>query len=73
MCLSTGKPIFSGRDEEDQLCKIVEVLGMPPTHLIDASPKKNQFFIKLADGSYKLSPQKSNNRKVSVTHIFQIV
>lgn len=63
--MHTGKPLFSGRDEEDQLCRIIEVLGMPPEHLIEQSPKKSQFFTKLSDGSYKLSPQKST-RKVRI-------
>ena len=63
--MHTGKPLFSGRDEEDQLCRIIEVLGMPPEHLIEQSPKKAQFFTQLPDGSYKLSPQKST-RKVSM-------
>lgn len=66
--MHTGRPLFSGKDEEDQLCKIIEVLGMPPVHLIEMSPKKNQFFIKLADGNYKLSPQKSTGKVLLINH-----
>jgi dual specificity tyrosine-phosphorylation-regulated kinase 1 len=44
--LLTGDPLFPGEDEYDQLHKIVEVLGMPPLHMIEGSPKKNKLFAK---------------------------
>ena len=28
--MHTGEPLFAGQNEEDQMFKIVEVLGMPP-------------------------------------------
>lgn len=33
--MHTGEPLFSGANEHDQMNKIVEVLGMPPKHLLD--------------------------------------
>lgn len=33
--MHTGEPLFSGGNEHDQMSKIVEVLGMPPKHLLD--------------------------------------
>lgn len=33
--MHTGEPLFSGANEIDQMNKIVEVLGMPPDHLLD--------------------------------------
>lgn len=33
--MHTGEPLFSGANEVDQMNKIVEVLGMPPDHLLD--------------------------------------
>ncbi|KPJ06607.1 Serine/threonine-protein kinase minibrain [Papilio machaon] len=33
--MHTGEPLFSGANELDQMNKIVEVLGMPPDHLLD--------------------------------------
>jgi hypothetical protein len=36
----------------DQMMKIVEVLGMPPSPLLDQAPKARRFFDKLQDGSY---------------------
>ena len=42
--LYTGKPIFPGENEYDQLYYIIEFLGLPPKFMIDNSPKKNLFF-----------------------------
>lgn len=36
----------------DQIMKIVEVLGMPPNHMLDEAPKTKKFFDRLPDGSY---------------------
>lgn len=32
--------------------KIVEVLGMPPDHMLDDAPKAKKFFDRLPDGTY---------------------
>ncbi|XP_076676492.1 dual specificity tyrosine-phosphorylation-regulated kinase 2 isoform X2 [Andrena cerasifolii] len=42
--LVTGFPLFPGEDEEDQLACIIEVLGMPPSHLLE-SAKRSKLFI----------------------------
>ncbi|CAB4065459.1 ADD [Lepeophtheirus salmonis] len=53
--MHTGEPLFSGANEVDQMNKIVEVLGMPPKHLLDQAPKAKK------DGrKYK----SSNSRKI---------
>lgn len=58
--MHTGEPLFSGSDEVDQMNKIIEVLGMPPKHLLDQAHKTRKFFDKLVtDGSYVLK----NDRK----------
>ena len=36
----------------DQMMKIVEVLGIPPPHMLDQAPKARKFFDKLSDGTY---------------------
>jgi dual specificity tyrosine-phosphorylation-regulated kinase 1 len=43
--MHTGEPIFSGQNEFDQMYKICQVLGLPPSHLIEASPKWKKFFV----------------------------
>ncbi|XP_052132448.1 serine/threonine-protein kinase minibrain, partial [Frankliniella occidentalis] len=45
--MHTGEPLFSGANEVDQMNKIVEVLGMPPKHLLDAAHKTRKYFDKL--------------------------
>lgn len=60
--MHTGEPLFSGSNEIDQMNKIVEVLGMPPKHILDQAHKTRKFFDKMTDGSYVLK-KTSNQRK----------
>lgn len=41
--LLTGFPLLPGEDEPDQLACIIELLGMPPTRLLDKSKRVRQF------------------------------
>ena len=34
------KPLFMGKDEIDQVLCMIEVLGLPPAHMIEKSPKR---------------------------------
>ena len=34
----TGEPLFGGTGQEDQMCRIVDALGMPPAEMVDAAP-----------------------------------
>ncbi len=40
--MHTGEPLFGGSDQVDQMCRIVDVLGMPPIEMIEASPETNR-------------------------------
>uniref|UniRef100_A0A914QJI6 Dual specificity tyrosine-phosphorylation-regulated kinase mbk-2 n=1 Tax=Panagrolaimus davidi TaxID=227884 RepID=A0A914QJI6_9BILA len=42
--LLTGYPLLPGEDENDQLALIVELLGMPPTKIIDNAKRARNFF-----------------------------
>ncbi|EFC37810.1 predicted protein [Naegleria gruberi] len=42
--LHTGNPLFDGKNEADQIFKIIQLLGMPPRKMIEQSPKKDKFF-----------------------------
>ncbi|CAJ1958162.1 unnamed protein product [Cylindrotheca closterium] len=44
--MHTGEPLFSGSDQFDQMQKIVKILGMLPTHMLDKANEQNrhQFF-----------------------------
>lgn len=56
--MHTGEPLFSGTNEVDQMNKIVEVLGMPPKHLLDQANKARKFFDKLpGDGRLVVSSE----------------
>ncbi|XP_058823880.1 serine/threonine-protein kinase minibrain isoform X2 [Topomyia yanbarensis] len=59
--MHTGEPLFSGSNEADQINKIVEVLGMPPKHILDQAHKTRKFFEKHPDGTYVL--RKTQNQR----------
>ncbi|KAF0983232.1 hypothetical protein FDP41_010297 [Naegleria fowleri] len=42
--LYTGYPLFPGRNELEQLCYIMEVMGMPSKKLIQLSTRRKKFF-----------------------------
>ncbi|XP_073980886.1 minibrain isoform X2 [Rhodnius prolixus] len=48
--MHTGEPLFSGANEVDQMNKIVEVLGMPPKHILDMAHKTRKYFEKNSTG-----------------------
>ncbi|XP_014680349.1 PREDICTED: dual specificity tyrosine-phosphorylation-regulated kinase 1A-like, partial [Priapulus caudatus] len=44
------------------MMKIVEVLGMPPKHLLDAAPKTRKYFEKMSDGSFVCRKSKDGKK-----------
>lgn len=48
-----GEPLFGGANQVDQMCRIVDILGLPPLDMIKKSPEKNRslFFEKTVPGS----------------------
>uniref|UniRef100_UPI00398F22DE dual specificity tyrosine-phosphorylation-regulated kinase 1A isoform X1 n=2 Tax=Pristiophorus japonicus TaxID=55135 RepID=UPI00398F22DE len=60
--MHTGEPLFSGANEVDQMNKIVEVLGVPPSHILDQAPKARKFFEKLPDASWTVKKTKDGKR-----------
>ena len=60
--MHTGEPLFSGANEVDQMNKIVEVLGMPPKHLLDQAHKARKFFDKLPDGTNVLKKTRDGKK-----------
>lgn len=50
--MHTGEPLFGGLDQVDQLCRIIDVLGMPPVTMLERSPQKvfEKFFEKVENG-----------------------
>lgn len=60
--MHTGEPLFSGANEVDQMNKIVEVLGMPPKHILDHAHKARKYFDRLPDGTYVLKKTKDGKK-----------
>jgi serine/threonine protein kinase len=50
--MHTGEPLFGGADQMDQMCRVVDVLGMPPFTMIELSPTANwqNFFERIEAG-----------------------
>ncbi|CAF3395606.1 unnamed protein product [Rotaria sp. Silwood1] len=59
--MHTGEPLFSGTNEFDQMMKIVEVLGIPPAHILEQGTKTKRFFDRLPDNTW--IPRKSKDRR----------
>jgi serine/threonine protein kinase len=51
--MHTGKPLFDGLNETDQLVKQMEILGMPPIYMLEGNKKAEKFFDK-ENGIWKL-------------------
>ncbi len=51
--MHTGHPLFNGVNEHDQLCKIHELLGIPPTNVLEqaSTDKLNRFFITVEESA----------------------
>jgi dual specificity tyrosine-phosphorylation-regulated kinase 1 len=56
--MHSGQPLFNGHNEPEQICKIVEVLGMLPKHMIENAGKsckvKSLFVKNEKTGEYDL-------------------
>lgn len=50
----------------DQMNKIVEVLGVPPSHMLDAAPKARKYFDKLSDGLWTVKKNKDIKKVFNV-------
>ena len=44
------------------MMKIVEVLGLPPKHMLEGAPKARKFFDRLADGNYVCKSSKDGKK-----------
>lgn len=55
--------------------KIVEVLGVPPSHMLDAAPKARKYFDKLSDGLWTVKKNKDIKKVLDFNpiHIFHLM
>lgn len=42
--LYTGHPLFPGRNEQEQICFIVQLIDLPPKSMLDKAKRKTVFF-----------------------------
>uniref|UniRef100_A0A8D0GHJ4 dual-specificity kinase n=1 Tax=Sphenodon punctatus TaxID=8508 RepID=A0A8D0GHJ4_SPHPU len=64
--MHTGEPLFSGANEADQMSRIVEVLGLPPPHMLEQAPKARKYFDKLPEGGWALRRGKDGRKEYKV-------
>ncbi|TFJ96047.1 protein BONZAI 3-like [Platysternon megacephalum] len=64
--MHTGEPLFSGSNEADQMNRIVEVLGLPPPHMLEQAPKARKYFDKLPEGGWALKKNKEGKKEYKV-------
>ena len=60
--LYTGYPIFPGESENDQMLRIMEILGPPPSSLLHLSTRKKHFFDQ--DDKPKLVPNSKGKIRI---------
>ena len=53
--------------------KIVEVLGVPPSHMLDAAPKARKYFDKLSDGLWTVKKNKDIKKVFDFSPIFRFL
>jgi len=41
--LLTGRPLFAGEDEADQIACIIEIIGIPSSRVVDAGKRSSNF------------------------------
>ncbi|XP_063726012.1 dual specificity tyrosine-phosphorylation-regulated kinase 1A-like isoform X2 [Symsagittifera roscoffensis] len=61
--MHTGEPLFPGQNEYDQMNKIIEVLGLPPRHLLEQGTKAKRYFDQHPDGLYHLNKKHKDHKK----------
>jgi dual specificity tyrosine-phosphorylation-regulated kinase 1 len=60
--MHTGEPLFNGHNEFDQMNKIVEVLGIPPVHMLEQGSKAKRYFDRFPDGTWQIKRIKEGKK-----------
>lgn len=60
--MHTGEPLFNGHNEYDQMNKIVEVLGIPPVHMLEQGSKAKRYFDRYPDGTWQIKRLKEGKK-----------
>lgn len=78
--MHTGEPLFPGSNEIDQMNKIIEVLGIPPKHILDQGHRTNRYFdivgnsvhLKPVEGTEVIFKTFLNLKLIISNHIYSI-
>ena len=62
--LAAGYPLFPGENEVEQLACMWETLGLPPKHVIAASPRRSVFFEEVDNGEFEAKVIANSRRKM---------
>eukprot|EP01138_Halocafeteria_seosinensis_P005917 gb/GECG01006049.1/.p1 GENE.gb/GECG01006049.1/~~gb/GECG01006049.1/.p1 ORF type:complete len:723 (+),score=111.69 gb/GECG01006049.1/:1-2169(+) len=57
--MHTGSPLFSGRDEHDQITRFVKLKGLPPQWMLERGRKTHRFFDIITP---RVTPKKQSSR-----------
>ena len=62
--MHTGEPLFAGKNTHDQMRRIIEMFGMVPRRMLDASPPKyrDSLFVK-TDGQFVFKHKATTDKK----------
>lgn len=52
--MHTGKPLFRGANENDQMFRVVSMLGLPSLEMLHRASKTKQFFLRSKTSGYKI-------------------
>ena len=64
--MHTGSPLFSGRDEHDQITRFVKLKGLPPQWMLERGRKTHRFFDIITPRVSAESRTKANTKKEKV-------
>eukprot|EP00163_Fabomonas_tropica_P027105 TRINITY_DN5133_c0_g3_i1.p1 TRINITY_DN5133_c0_g3~~TRINITY_DN5133_c0_g3_i1.p1 ORF type:complete len:339 (-),score=53.41 TRINITY_DN5133_c0_g3_i1:542-1558(-) len=59
--LYTGYPLFPGENEVEQLACIMEIMGLPPTHMVESTNRRKVFFD--SSGNPRLVPNSRGKKR----------
>eukprot|EP01029_Cantina_marsupialis_P006502 TRINITY_DN1714_c0_g1_i1.p1 TRINITY_DN1714_c0_g1~~TRINITY_DN1714_c0_g1_i1.p1 ORF type:complete len:508 (-),score=120.37 TRINITY_DN1714_c0_g1_i1:440-1963(-) len=69
--LFTGYPLFPGENETEQLLCVMEIMNLPPKHLIQQASRRRQFFD--SNGSPRIVPNSRGRKRLPGTKDLQMV
>ena len=70
--LVCGEPLFPATTELDLMCKMIDLIGLPPTPFLEKTSKSklSRFFVQVRQGEYRVLPFKNHRpRNIALSGI----